>query len=60
MDYNLIELMKKYKKARTYFDRTDVTTADKLCYLDKFIALVKQCGQATAGMSENDIREMMK
>ena len=60
MAYNLDELMQKYKKARTYFDRTDISTADKLYYLDKLIELVKQCGQATAGMSEEKIKEMME
>jgi L-rhamnose isomerase len=60
MDCELMELMQKYKKARTYFDRTDVTTEEKLKHLDRLEELTKQCGQATAGMGENDIREMME
>ena len=55
-----VELMQKYKKARFYFDRTDVTTEEKLKHLDRLEELTRECGQATAGMEENKIREMME
>ena len=54
------ELMQKYKKARTYFDRADITTEEKLKHLDRLEELTRECGQATAGMEENKIREMME
>ena len=60
MAYNLDELMNTYKKARAYFDRTDISNDEKLQHLDRLIELVKQCGQATAGMDENKIRELME
>ena len=60
MDYNLDELMNRYKKAKQYFERTDITTEEKLKHLDRLIELVKACGKATEGMSENKIREMME
>ena len=56
----ITELMQKYKKAEQYFERTDITTDEKLKHLDRLIELVKACGQATAGMDENKIREMME
>ena len=60
MDYNLDELMNRYKKAKTYFERTDITTDEKLKHLDRLIELVKACGKATEGMDENKIRELME
>ena len=60
MGYNLDELMNRYKKARTYFERTDVKTEEKLKHLDRLIELVKACRKATAGMEENKIKELME
>ena len=54
------ELIRKYKKAKTYFDRTDVTVEEKLQHLDRLEELTKQCGQATEGMEENKVRELME
>ena len=56
----ITELMQKYKKAEQYFERTDITTDEKLKHLDRLIELVKACGKATEGMDENKIREMME
>ena len=56
----ITELMQRYKKAEAYFDRQDISNEEKLQHLDRLNELVKACGQATAGMDENKIRELME
>jgi hypothetical protein len=60
MDFDLMELIARYKKGEAYMGSPDIANVEKLKHLDRFVELTKQLGEATKDMDIEILRGLLK